>query len=188
MTATDLHPEVVPAHESPRAWALRSLELRGLVVVRWTRTDRTPAPPGAPALYVVDDDVEPPACPSDQDWVRAGAAPDEIELRGRSLLDRVEDGARSQPEVDDDGVLRVGRHLVVLPPQEARLLRALLASPGRLVPRDALVAAVWPDGPGTVRTALDNRVKNLRRRLGDVPLRIHTLRGRGLLIELVDEG
>jgi len=187
VTATDLHPVVVPAHESPRAWALRSLELRGLAIVRWTRGERIPAPPDVAALYVVDDDVEPPACPADQDWVRASAAPDEIELRGRSLLDRTEPDVRSQPELDADGVLRVGRHLVVLPPQEARLLGALLASPGRLVPREALVAAVWPDGPATVRTALDNRVKNLRRRLGAVPLRIHTLRGRGLLVELVDE-
>jgi DNA-binding response OmpR family regulator len=77
----------------------------------------------------------------------------------------------------------VGEHIVILSEQEERLVRALADRPGQLVPRDELQLAVWPDGAPADPRALDNRVKTLRARLRGLPLRIHTIRGQGLLLE-----
>ena len=90
--------------------------------------------------------------------------------------------APERPDLDDDGVLRIGRSWVSLPPVEARLTAALLDRLGAVVSREALARAGWPDGaPG--RNALDVHVLRLRRRLGTVGLAIRTVRSRGYLLE-----
>ncbi len=89
--------------------------------------------------------------------------------------------------MDDHDVLRVGDQIVILSPQEARLIGALIDALGHLVVREQLMSAIWPDAAPDDPRALDNRLKALRARLEGLPLRIHTVRGRGLLLERVPD-
>jgi len=91
------------------------------------------------------------------------------------------------PELDDDGVLRLGDGWVPLPPVEARLTAAMVERYGAVVSRDALARAGWPEGaPG--RNALDVHVLRLRRRLSPLSLAIRTVRSRGYLLEWSGSG
>ncbi len=108
----------------------------------------------------------------------------EIDLRARvdGLRRRVEAKVAPAPDLDEDGVLRLGDQWVSLPPVEARLMAALLERYGAVVSRDALSRAGWPAGaPG--RNALDVHMLRLRRRLGPLALAIRTVRSRGYLLE-----
>jgi two-component system response regulator MprA len=69
----------------------------------------------------------------------------------------------------------------VLTPTEYRLLGALLAAPGRVVRRQELVRAAWPDGARVHDNTLDQYVSRLRRKLAEVgaPETISTARGVG---------
>jgi two-component system, OmpR family, response regulator len=71
---------------------------------------------------------------------------------------------------------------VSLTPTEFRLLAKLLASPGHVVRRHALVAAGWPMGAVVHDNTLDSYVRRLRRKLKDVGAEdrsIETVRGVG---------
>jgi DNA-binding response OmpR family regulator len=157
-----------------------------VVLVRWpadesSRTRLQAA--GVPRLLLVENGSQPPAIADElEDWIRVPA--DEVDLHARvEALDR-RTRARSAtvPDLDEDGVLRVGPAWVPLPPVEARLTAALLDRFGAVVSRDALARAGWPDGaPG--RNALDVHVLRLRRRLAPLELAIRTVRARGYLLE-----
>jgi DNA-binding response OmpR family regulator len=160
-----------------------------VVLVRWPaeahRRQRL-ADQGQPRLLLVEDQAEPPV-PVDclEDWVRVPV--DDADLRARLVaLDvRRRGHGHGTPLLDEDGVLRVGRDWVSLPPVEARLTSALLDRLGAVVSRDTLARAGWPDGaPG--RNALDVHVLRLRRRLDAVGLVIRTVRSRGYLLERSD--
>jgi DNA-binding winged helix-turn-helix (wHTH) protein len=95
------------------------------------------------------------------------------------------------PLLDDDGVLRVGSRWVALPPVEARLVTALLARPDAVVSRDRLLDAGWPTGTPSASPngqILDGRIKLLRRRLAEVGLEIHTVRGVGFVLTSQNRG
>lgn len=166
------HPEITlvrwPEQESTRL-ALRSEGRPRLLLL----SPSTPAPDPA-------DDLE--------DWVRIPVAEADLRARVRWLASRV---ARDHPpspallvpppELDEDGLFRVGDKWVALPPVEHRLARALLDRFGAVVTRDALARAGWPTGsPG--RNALDVHVLRLRRRLAPLRMTIHTVRSRGYLL------
>jgi hypothetical protein len=136
-----------------------------------------------PVLFLVEPGCAPPACRDLEDWVRIPIDVDELTARADRLVAWSRDLGAQATVVDEDDLLHVGADLVVLSPLEARLMRALIGSMGRLVPRAELVAAVWPDGPPADPRALDNRVKALRTRIAGVALRIHTVHGRGLVLE-----
>jgi DNA-binding response OmpR family regulator len=108
----------------------------------------------------------------------------ELSIRLAALAVRAQiHAAADQPELDEDGVLRLGEGWVSLPPVEARLTAVLLDRLGTVVSREALARAGWPDGaPG--RNALDVHVLRLRRRLRPVGLVIRTVRSRGYLLEV----
>lgn len=165
-------------------WALRVLSLRGVAVVRWSGGRRPTVDPAQPALYLLAPGVEAPSCGELHDWVRTPVGAQEVRDRGARLLARLRPDPVVLPTVDEDGVLRAGDVVIVLGAQEAAIVRVLLASPGRVVSRADVAAAVWPDGAPTDPRALDDRVKVVRRHLAGLPLRIHTLRGRGLLLEV----
>jgi DNA-binding response OmpR family regulator len=142
---------------------------------------------GLPCLLLVEDGADPPlAGPEDlEDWIRVPAG--DVDLRARVEVLRRRGEARSDPspELDEDGVLRLGDRWVSLPPVEARLTAALLDRYGAVVSRDALARAGWPAGaPG--RNALDVHMLRLRRRLSPLGLAIRTVRSRGYLLERVD--
>jgi hypothetical protein len=137
---------------------------------------------GRPRLLLVEDGPPPVVSDELEDWIRVPA--EEIDLRARVevLRRRVAEITAPVPELDDDGVLRVGGRWVSLPPVEARLTAALLDRFGAVVSRDALSRAGWPQAaPG--RNALDVHVLRLRRRLAPVALAIRTVRSRGYLLE-----
>jgi two-component system response regulator MprA len=54
-----------------------------------------------------------------------------------------------------------------LTPTEFRLLAALMAVPGKVVRRRALVGAAWPDGAMVSDNTLDQYVARLRRKLAE---------------------
>ena len=123
----------------------------------------------------------------------------ELVARIRANLRR---GHREDGAADDDpgDVLRVGdvaldveRHEVVircepvsLPLKEFELLELLLATAGRVLPRDTLISRVWgEDYVGDTKT-LDVHVKRLRSKVEDdpgAPTRIVTIRGLGYKYE-----
>ncbi|HSR47624.1 MAG TPA: FHA domain-containing protein [Anaerolineales bacterium] len=79
----------------------------------------------------------------------------------------------------------------VAPPLSApqyRLLEALSRQPGRVVPRDEVVAQVWPDaaGAGVSEQAIDALVRRLRDRLAEIDPEhqyIVTVRGHGFRLD-----
>lgn len=168
--------------------ALARVAGRGVSVVRWPGSptpDRSTE--GRAVLYVVDPGAEPPWCDELADWIRRPVALSELHARADRLVARLNGRRPGSVAIDEDDVLRIDRRRVILSPLEARLLRVLLDEAGRVVTRDQLARAVWPEGPPTDPRALDNRVKVTRARLGGAPLRIHTVRGRGFLLETAPE-
>ena len=66
-----------------------------------------------------------------------------------------------------------------------RAVAALLARPDAVVSRDRLLATGWPHDPEVGRAngqILDGRIKLLRRRLVEVGMEIHTVRGVGFVL------
>jgi DNA-binding response OmpR family regulator len=86
-------------------------------------------------------------------------------------------------ELDADDILHVDGRWAALPAVEARLFAALLEQPGVLVSRRDLTAAAWRGDPPADGRALNGVVKRLRRRVTPLGVRIHTLRGRGFLLD-----
>lgn len=138
---------------------------------------------GRPRLLLLEDGVAPPPPDDDlEDWIRVPASEDDVRARVRGLQRRADLPHDSTPELDEDGVLRLGASWVSLPPVEARLMGALLDRYGAVVSRDSLARAGWPAGaPG--RNALDVHMLRLRRRLAPLALAIRTVRSRGYLLE-----
>lgn len=169
---------------------LASIHFRGIDLRPWPSADghpeRSDDPPGPdrPVLHLVGPGATPPWCSELEDWVRLPCDDAELAARVDRLALRVVAHQAAGAVVDDDGVLRLGDHLVVLSVQEARLARVLLARRGEVVPRDALHDAIWGDDPPDDPRALDNRVKALRVRLQGLPIEIHTVRGRGMLLDV----
>lgn len=173
-------------------------ETRTVPLVRWpaesARRDAL-ARAGAPRLLLLDPSTAPPvAYDDDEDWVRLPADHDDVVLRAHRLAriagpaDALDPATAvaARPILDSDGLLRVGDDWVAIPRIESRVLTALLHRMGEVVSRRDLEAAAWPHGAPNERS-LDSRVKLLRRRIRDLGLAIHTVRGVGLLLHRVDE-
>jgi hypothetical protein len=142
---------------------------------------------GQPRLLLVERGAPPIPTDELEDWIRLPADDLDLRVRVEALRRRTDGDAVAAPDLDDDGVLRVGDRWVSLPPVEARLTRALLARFGAVVSREVLAKAGWPGGsPG--RNALDVHVLRLRRRLAPLRLAIRTVRSRGYLLERADGG
>ena len=157
-----------------------------VVLLRWPAEQARRAElqdAGRPRLLLLEDDAAPPVADDElEDWIRVPAGDVDLRARVDGLRRRVEARTASSPDLDDDGVLRLGHQWVSLPPVEARLMAALLERYGAVVSRDALARAGWPAGsPG--RNALDVHMLRLRRRLGPLALAIRTVRSRGYLLE-----
>jgi two-component system OmpR family response regulator len=127
------------------------------------------------------------------DYVTKPFSPREVVARVKAVLRRVGDAETVTPDLTLAGiVLRVGALtvssggvLVKLTPAEARLLAAFMSAPGRVWSRAQLVArALGDDFDGTERT-VDVHIKNLRRKLEQLPpvLRVVTTHGAGYHLE-----
>lgn len=85
--------------------------------------------------------------------------------------------------LDKYGVLRCDDLFVALAPAEQTVMRVLLAHFGRVVPREQLNMAMWPDrAPDPTRRQIDVLVYRLRRRIEPIGLAIATIRTQGFLL------
>jgi len=125
----------------------------------------------------VEPGAEPPTCTTGVDWVRTPIDVGEVALRCTRLL------AVLHPEpvatVDEDGILRLGAHLRVLAPGDARILRLLIERAGCVVGREEVAAALWPGETRPGRACVDGPIRRLRERIAGLPLEVEAVWGRG---------
>lgn len=142
---------------------------------------------GGPArLYLVEPgSAPPPTTGCLEDWVRLPASDEEVSARVSALMRRLQlhhPDDEVQPYLDSVGVLHLGSRWVDLPPLEARLFAVLLEHLGEAVGTTELLRAGWgwrAGRPGNLRI----QILRLRRRLDAVGLVIHTLPGRGYILD-----
>lgn len=130
------------------------------------------------------------------DYVTKPFSPREVVARVKAVLRRAGEGALPQAEITVAGIiLRMetltvtgGAVQVKLTPAEARLLSAFMSAPDRVWTRAQLVArALGDDFDGTERT-VDVHVKNIRRKLEQLPpaIRVVTIHGVGYRLETIE--
>lgn len=73
----------------------------------------------------------------------------------------------------------VGGEIIDLPPKEYLILKYMMEHPGTAITRRLLLAVCWNDDSFITERVIDNRVKNLRKKLGKEGTRIKTLIGVG---------
>lgn len=114
----------------------------------------------------------------------------ELSARVRALLRRVQGPLAAPLRVGDLTLdpatreVRAGERAVALTVREFDLLHYLLRYPGRVLTRDAILAAVW--GPGFVGddNVIEVYIRYLRDKIGDRPPRyIQTVRGVGYIMK-----
>jgi hypothetical protein len=114
------------------------------------------------------------------DWIRMPADHEDVWIRIATLQRRA---APPAPRLDEFDVLWRGTSWVALSPLEARIVATMLENPVTVLERATISAAAWPDG-GRDPRLVDAYVKRLRRRIPALGLTIHTVRGRGYLLEV----
>jgi two-component system OmpR family response regulator len=120
------------------------------------------------------------------DYLTKPFALSELLVRIQAIQRRVADSAAPSPSggltLDPAAhAITSGDERVSLTPTEFRLLTALVAQPGKVVRRGALVAAGWPDGAIVHDNTLDAYLARIRRKLraAGAAEAILTLRGVG---------
>lgn len=164
----------------------------GVELVHWPRDevlrDRL-ARAGVPRLLLVEAGVAPPdAIGVDEDWIRMPADERDVAVRAQRLARLSLRLLGERPVLDHNRVLHRGGTTVVLSAAEAVVVGLLLAENGRVVPRERLEAALWPDGAVPGPKAVNAVVYRLRRRLAGLSLCIRVARNRGFVIFLEDGG
>ncbi len=137
-----------------------------------------------PCVWLLGIGELPPELGPLEDWVRVPVDERDLHARVQRLAGRAAGHSGLVPgavHVDDDGVLRHGDRLVVIPDIEAAILDRLGRTPEQVVSRAELSHHTWPDEHRSPR-AIDSRVHTLRSRIAPVGLAIHTIRGRGFLL------
>lgn len=173
-----------PALDDHLQRALAAIGSRGVEVRSWP--DPAPRAPGAasrPVLHIVAAGADPPPYRALHNWVRAPFDLEELYGRADQLLNEARPLGPVMVTVEDQ-VLRVDDAVVVLSPLEERVLLPLVDDLGALVTRARVEGAGWPDGPaGPAR--LGQVITAIRRRLVGLPLRLHTVRAQGFVLERV---
>ncbi len=116
----------------------------------------------------------------------------EVVARVKAVLRRASTPASTQTmriELDDECFeARVRGQPLVLTPVEFRLLRKLIAQPGRVYSRQQLMDALYSDHRMVSDRTVDSHVKNLRRKLADLGVDpIASIYGLGYRFESRDE-
>jgi DNA-binding response OmpR family regulator len=136
-----------------------------------------------PRLVIVEHGPPPTTIDELEDWLRAPA--DETEVRIRLATLRARASRNSAAVSIEDGVLRAGPRLVVLPPIQARLATAMLERLNSVVGRETLAHRGWPGEAPADRNLLDVHMAKLRRFLNGTGVDIRTVYRRGYLMHLV---
>jgi len=118
---------------------------------------------------------------------------DELEARIRALHRRAsgsgDDGLQDNPSWGQlrldrqSGAFYHGHQVLELSPRELRMLRALVARPGRAVTREHLLEVVFPDEADVQAEAVEVVVYRLRKKLAGTGASLVTLRGLGYLLK-----
>jgi DNA-binding response OmpR family regulator len=136
-----------------------------------------------PRLVIVEHGTPPTTIDDLEDWLRAPADETDMRIRLATLRERA---SRHAAAVSiEDGVLRAGSRLVVLPPIQARLAATLLERMNAVVGRETLARRAWPEGAPAGRNVLDVHMAKLRRLLTGTGVDIRTVHRRGYLMHVV---
>lgn len=104
-----------------------------------------------------------------------------------ALLERTSSDTEQRKVIENGNIaidpvkleVKVAGEVVELPPKEYQILMYMLKHPGVAITRKLLLAVAWNDDMYTSERVIDNRVKNLRHKLGKEGSRIKTLIGVG---------
>ena len=92
----------------------------------------------------------------------------ELVARVKAILRRPRQEWSADLVFHEDHSVKFDGRRIQLTPVEFRLLRALAAAPGRVVPREKLLAQLYEDHRVVTERTVDAHVKNLRRKLEEV--------------------
>jgi two-component system response regulator BaeR len=126
------------------------------------------------------------------DYICKPFSPREVVARVKAVLRRMNAIAQAAPspiELDESRFeVRVRGQPMSVTPVEFRLLRKLLAQPGRVFSRQQLMDAAYRDHRVVSDRTVDSHVKNLRRKLADAGFDpVTSVYGVGYRLELVAE-
>jgi hypothetical protein len=139
---------------------------------------------GLPRLLVIEATAAPPPAWDElEDWYREGSATADVLARRHTVQVRAARRAR-QPVLQGD-ILRVGQRWAAIPPSRLPLVSLLLARLGAVVRPAELAEAVTAGGGSSDAAAVRAALHRLSKSFADVGLRLHSVRGRGSLLDLV---
>jgi hypothetical protein len=115
-----------------------------------------------------------------EDWLYDDAPPEEVALRVELLASRVDE--REAAPVLEDGLLRHRGRWVAISDTQLPVVRLLVARLDHLVPTDAIVDAYASAGGSTVNASFRALMHRVTRRLAEVDLRLHSIRGKGVVV------
>ena len=143
---------------------------------------------GRPRLLIVDTDSIPPTCVDElEDWVRYPVELVDVVARTTALRQRAERRIE-RPLLDEHGLLWRHGRWVSVPPAQLPLLELLVDRPGQITFTLALRTAYVAGGGSGDAVALKAALTRLGRRIAPLGLRLHTIPGRGSLLEILDAG
>ena len=86
------------------------------------------------------------------------------------------------PRLDEDGLLRVGTQWVAIPDAQIPVVILLVNQYGRVVRKDALIAAYVGAGNSSHDSSIRSLVARVARKVALLGLQLHTVRGRGVML------
>ena len=162
-----------------------------VALIQWPSDEALRAQVGElrqPRLLIVEPDAEPPVCLDVlEDWVRLPVSRVDHDARVRSLASRAGGASTRVPRLQRDGVLEFGGITTHLSAIQADLVRVMIERFGAVVSREGLCSVAWPDG-GPSDNNLDVTIGRLRRQLAPIGLRVRTIRSRGYLLTVDEDG
>lgn len=164
---------------------LTRLPLEPVALVRWPESDdvrQSLAASRHPRLLLVAAHAQPPDIDDElEDWVREPAPEAEITARSATLRRRAGHDVEA-PQLDDDGLLRLGSRWVAIPDAMIPVVRTLVRQPNQLV-RDRQLISAYADGGGsTTPGAIKGMLGRLDERVRAVGLRLRRVKSRGVVL------
>lgn len=94
---------------------------------------------------------------------------------------------RLLPRLDEDGLLRVGDRWVAIPDAQIAVVELLVDRYGRLVRKEALAEAYVRGGHSGQEASIRSLMCRVSRRVSQLDLKLHTVRGRGVMLAAVEQ-